>query len=150
MDVSPVVAEAVQYLKRRLPHLGRRIEIREVYGEVPPINVSRELLEWVVENLLVNAINAINVVDGRAGQIEVRLERRAETETVELSVSDNGRGMAPEEQARVFDPATRPSPRAGAWARARQAHRRGISRRRIYIRRSAPGEGSTFVIAFPT
>jgi signal transduction histidine kinase len=151
MDVSPVVVEAVQYLKRRLPHRGRRIEVREVYGEVPPINASRELLEWVVENLLVNATNAINATEQAVGQIEVRLERRAETETVELSVSDNGRGMAPEEQARVFDPGYTTKPRG--WGLGLALAKRIVEEYhggRIYIRRSAPGEGSTFVIACPT
>ena len=151
MDVSPVVVEAVQYLKRRLPHRGRRIEVREVYGEVPPINASRELLEWVVENLLVNATNAINATEQAVGQIEVRLERRAETETVELSVTDNGRGMAPEEQARVFDPGYTTKPRG--WGLGLALAKRIVEEYhggRIYIRRSAPGEGSTFVIAFPT
>jgi signal transduction histidine kinase len=151
MDVSPVVVEAVQYLKRRLPHRGRRIEIREVYGEVPPINASRELLEWVVENLLVNATNAINATEQAVGQIEVRLERRAETETVELSVSDNGRGMAPEEQARVFDPGY--TTKARGWGLGLALAKRIVEEYhggRIFIRRSAPGEGSTFVIAFPT
>jgi signal transduction histidine kinase len=151
MDVSPVVVEAVQYLKRRLPHRGRRIEVREVYGEVPPINASKELLEWVVENLLVNATNAINVTEQAVGQIEVRLERRAETETVELSVTDNGRGMAPEEQARVFDPGYTTKPRG--WGLGLALAKRIVEEYhggRIYIRRSAPGEGSTFVIAFPT
>ena len=148
MDISPVVGEAVQYLKRRLPHLGRRIEIREVYGEVPPINASRELLEWVVENLLVNAINA---VDHDRGRIEVRLERRAETETVEVSVADNGRGMSPDEQARAFEPGF--TTRARGWGLGLALAKRIVEEYhggRIYIRRSAPGEGSTFVIAFPT
>ena len=148
MDVTPVVAEAVHYLRRRLPHLGRRIEIREVYGEVPPINASKELLEWVVENLLVNAINA---VDEKGGWIEIRLERRPETETVELTVSDNGRGMTPEQIARAFEPGY--TTRARGWGLGLALVKRIVEEfhgGRIEIRRSAPGEGTTFVIAFPT
>jgi len=151
IDVSPVVVEAVQYLKRRLPHRGRRIELREVYGEVPPINASRELLEWVVENLLVNATNAINAGDQPVGQIEVRLERRAENETVELSVTDNGRGMSTEEQARAFEPGY--TTKARGWGLGLALAKRIVEEYhggRIFIRRSAPGEGSTFVITFPT
>ena len=148
MDISPVVAEAVQYLRRRLPHLGRRIEIREVYGEVPPINASRELLEWVVENLLVNAINA---VDEQGGWIEVRLERRPETEGVELTVTDNGRGMTPEQLARAFEPGF--TTRARGWGLGLALAKRIVQEfhgGNIYIRRTAPGEGTTFVIEFPT
>jgi NtrC-family two-component system sensor histidine kinase KinB len=148
MDVTPVVAEAVHYLKRRLPHLGRRIEIREVYGEVPPINASKELLDWVVENLLVNAINA---VDEKGGWIEVRLERRPETERVELSVADNGRGMTPEQLARAFEPGY--TTRARGWGLGLALVKRIVEEfhgGKIEIRHSAPGEGTTFVIEFPT
>jgi signal transduction histidine kinase len=147
-DITPVVSEAVHYLKRRLPHLGRRIEVREVYGDVPPINANRELVEWVVENLLVNSINA---VDAQNGSIEVRLERRAERETVELIVTDNGRGMTPDEQARVFDPGY--TTRKRGWGLGLTLAKRIVEEYhggRIYVRRSAPGEGSTFVIEFPT
>lgn len=148
MDISPVVAEAVHYLRRRLPHLGRRIEIREVYGEVPPINASKELLEWVVENLLVNAINA---VDEKGGWIEVRLDRRPETEGVELSVADNGRGMTPEQLARAFEPGF--TTRSRGWGLGLALAKRIVEEfhgGRIYIRRTAPGEGTQFVIEFPT
>ena len=148
MDITPVVAEAVHYLRRRLPHLGRRIEIREVYGEVPPINASKELLEWVVENLLVNAINA---VDEKGGWIEIRLERRPETEKVELTVTDNGRGMTPEQIARAFEPGF--TTRARGWGLGLALVKRIVEEfhgGKIEIRRSAPGEGTTFVIAFPT
>ncbi len=147
-DITPVVAEAVHYLRRRLPNLGRRIDVREVYGDVPPINANRELVEWVVENLLVNAINA---VDAEKGSIEVRVERRAERETVELSVADNGRGMTQEEQARVFDPGY--TTRKRGWGLGLTLAKRIVEEYhggKIYVRRSAPGEGSTFVIEFPT
>ncbi len=148
MDITPVVAEAVHYLRRRLPHLGRRIEIREVYGEVPHINASKELVEWVVENLLVNAINAVNEKDG---WIEIRLERRPETERVELSVADNGRGMTPEQLARAFEPGY--TTRARGWGLGLALVKRIVVEfhgGKIEIRRSAPGEGTTFVIEFPT
>ncbi len=148
MDITPVVAEAVHYLKRRLPHLGRRIDIREVYGDVPPINASRELLEWVVENLLVNAINA---VDEKGGWIEIRLERRPETERVELTVTDNGRGMTPEQAARAFEPGF--TTRSRGWGLGLALVKRIVEEFHggtIEIRRTAPGEGTSFGIEFPT
>ena len=98
-DLAPVIAEAVHYLKRRLPDLGRKVTIEERYGEVPRVNANRELLEWVVENLLVNAMTAL---EGKPGRIEVTLMRRPELETVELEVIDSGRGMSLEQQQRAF------------------------------------------------
>lgn len=147
-DLVPVVAEAVVYLKRRLPDLGRSIRLVEHYDDVPPVNANRELLEWVVENLLVNAMSAI---EGREGAIEVRLGRRPESESVELEVSDTGRGMTPEEQKLAFEPGFTTKKRG--WGLGLALAKRIVEDYhggRIFIRHSAPGRGSTFVISFPT
>jgi hypothetical protein len=44
-DVSPVVSEAVQYVRRRLPQDESRVVVRERYEEVPPINLNRALVK---------------------------------------------------------------------------------------------------------
>ena len=146
-DLAPVIAEAVAYLKRRLPDLGRKVTIDERYGETPPVNANRELLEWVVENLLVNAMTAL---EGKPGRIEVTLSRRPEVKTVELEIMDSGRGMSMEEQKRAFDPGF--STKKRGWGLGLALAKRIIEDYhggRIAIRQSAPGKGTTFVISFP-
>ena len=147
-DVVPVVREAVSYIRRRVPQTQGAVELRERYEEVPPINLNRELLEWVLENLLSNALTAL---DKPQGLIEVVVERRAETEEVEISVSDNGKGMSREEQRRVFDPGF--STKRRGWGLGLALARRVVEEYhagRITILHSAPGEGTTMVIRFPT
>ena len=147
-DVVPVVREAVSYIRRRVPQTQGAVELRERYEEVPPINLNRELLEWVLENLLSNALTAL---DKPQGLIEVVVERRAETEEVEISVSDNGKGMSREDQRRVFDPGY--STKRRGWGLGLALARRVVEEYhagRITIRHSAPGEGTTMVIRFPT
>ena len=146
-DVNPIVRQAVQYMRRRLPR-GDEVEIRERYEEVPPINLNRELLEWALENLLSNAVTAL---EGRRGVIEVSVERRKETEEVEVVVSDSGHGMAPLEQRRAFEPGY--TTKLRGWGLGLALVRRVVQDYhggRIYIRDSAPGEGTTMVIGFPT
>lgn len=147
-EVAPVVREAVQYVRRRMPHDEGRVVLRERYEEVPPINMNRELVEWALENLLVNALSAL---DKTQGVIEVRLERRAETETVEIVVQDNGRGMSPAEQRRAFDPGY--STKRRGWGLGLALARRVVQEYhggRLSIRHSAPGQGTTMVMSFPT
>jgi hypothetical protein len=147
-DVTPLVREAVQYARRRLPQRPGEIEIRERYEEVPPINLNRELIEWAVENLLSNALSAL---DKRPGVIEVAVERRGTTEEVEIIVSDNGRGMTRDEQKRVFEPGY--STKRRGWGLGLALARRVVEEYhagRIGIRHSAPGEGTIMVIRFPT
>lgn len=146
-DVTPVVREAVQYVRRRMPQ-RQRAEIRERYGEVPPINLNRELLEWAVENLISNALTAL---DKDPGVIEVVVERRGETEEVEIQITDNGRGMSPQEQGRAFEPGYTTKRRG--WGLGLALSKRVVEEYhagRISIRHSAPGQGTTMVIRFPT
>jgi signal transduction histidine kinase len=146
-DVVPVVSEAVQYMRRRLPAAAGEIEIRERYDEVPPVNLNPELLEWAVENLLSNAVSAIQAPPG---VIEVAVERRRQTEAVEIVIRDNGRGMTPAEQRRAFDPGYTTKPRG--WGLGLALARRVVEEYhggRIAFRHSAPGQGTTVVISFP-
>lgn len=61
---------------------------------------SRELLEVVVSNLVGNALE---LVEGRERR-RVRVSSRRIEEGCEISVEDSGPGIAPELQARVFEP----------------------------------------------
>ena len=147
-DVTPVVREAVQYMRRRVPQADGEIEIRERYEEVPPININRELIEWALENLLSNSHSAL---DKRPGLIEVTVERRKESEAVEVVVRDNGRGMSPGEQRRAFEPGYTTKRRG--WGLGLALARRVVEdyhAGRLFIRDSEPGQGTTIVISFPT
>ena len=147
-DVTPVVREAVQYMRRRVSQREGGIELRERYEEVPPVNLNRELIEWAVENLLTNAISAL---DKSPGVIEVTVERRAETEEVEIVVADNGRGMTRDQQKRAFEPGFTTKRRG--WGLGLALARRVVEdyhAGRIAIRHSAPGQGTIMVIRFPT
>ena len=147
-DVTPVVIEAVQYMRRRLPRTEGDVVIRERYGEVPPINLNRELLAWVLENLLTNAVSAL---DKKPGVIEITVDRRKETEAVEVSVTDNGRGMTPAELKRAFEPGYTTKRRG--WGLGLAMARRVVNEYhggRIFVRNSVPGQGTTVVISFPT
>jgi hypothetical protein len=147
-EVAPVVGEAVQYVRRRLPRDESRVVLRERYEDVPPINLNRELIEWALENLLVNALSAL---DKSQGVVEVKVERRKETEAVEITVQDNGRGMTPAEQRRAFEPGY--STKHRGWGLGLALARRVVQEYhggRLYIRQSAPGQGTTMVMSFPT
>jgi len=59
------------------------------------------LFEQVLINLLVNACHAVRETD-RGGQVLVRAERRGDR--VAITVKDNGPGISPEAQRRLFEP----------------------------------------------
>ena len=146
-DIVPVVSEAVRYIRTRIPRGERRIEILERYGEVPHLNVNAELLGWAVENVLVNGVDAMDKPDGI---VEVAVIRRPETETVEIWVKDNGKGMTGREIGKAFMPGY--STKKRGWGLGLTLARRIVEEYhggRIWIDSSQPGEGSLFKIAFP-
>jgi anti-sigma regulatory factor (Ser/Thr protein kinase) len=146
-NLVPIVAGTVAYMKRRLPRLANAITIAEQYEEVPPLNLNSELIEWVIENLIKNAVDAS---DGRGNRIAVVVERRRETEVVEIRVSDSGRGMAPAEQRRVFQPGFTTKKRG--WGLGLTLAKRIVEEYhggRIWVKESAQGKGTTMAISFP-
>jgi hypothetical protein len=144
-DVTEVVSGVVAYFRLRLPHLGSQIEIGERYEPVPRVLFHRELLEWVVENLLRNAIDATDKWNGR---IEVSLGWDRPGREVVLRVKDNGRGMTAGERRRAFQPGF--STKRRGWGLGLALARRVIReyhQGRIFIAESVPGEGTTMVVA---
>lgn len=147
-DITPIVREVVQYMRRRLPANGEGVQLRERYEEVPPVNLNPQLVEWALENILSNAISAL---DKKPGVIEVSVKLRGETESVEVAVQDNGRGMSREEQARAFEPGY--TTRQRGWGLGLALARRVVHEYhggKIFIRESVPGKGTVMVMRFPT
>jgi signal transduction histidine kinase len=144
-DVTPVVREAVRYMRRRLPRAAGEIEVEERYDAVPAVELNAELLEWAIENLLSNSVSAL---DRKPGRIAVAVEHRPRGGVVEVVVRDNGRGMAPADQSHAFEPGFTTKRRG--WGLGLALARRVVEEYhggRLYIRESTPGEGTTMVIS---
>jgi signal transduction histidine kinase len=90
--------------QRNFPWGAMRLDLRE---EVT-VQSSRIKLHHVLANLLLNAADAIEGVDG--GRISVRLSRHETLARIEIE--DNGRGIAPHLLPRIWDPSY--STKAGA------------------------------------
>jgi len=98
VDVDQVVHETVRYIRRRAPHLGAPVQIEAELPPLPRVLANRELLEWVLENLLKNALDALE----RGG--EIRVGGRHQDHAVELRISDTGRGIPMAARKRIWEP----------------------------------------------
>jgi two-component system, NtrC family, sensor kinase len=85
-------------LKLTQAEFRRRITVETDFGELPEVECFPQMLGQVFLNLLVNAAQAI---DG-AGTIAVRTALEDSGATVHISITDTGRGMTPEQQAKAF------------------------------------------------
>ncbi len=114
---------------------------------VSHVRADRTRLRQVLVNLLSNAVK-YNLSGGR-----IDISRRRHGNMLELSIRDSGRGMTPEQQARLFQPFNR----LGAEMSSTEGTGIGLVIARQLVEkmggtisvRSAPGEGSTFAVALP-
>lgn len=96
--VDRSIAAAVELAEHRALSEGVRITVAEAPPLVVMANAVR--LEQVVLNLIVNALDA---VEGRA-EPEIRISAARKGEAVEISVMDNGPGIAPALRERIAEP----------------------------------------------
>ncbi|MEP7347842.1 MAG: HAMP domain-containing sensor histidine kinase, partial [Gemmatimonadaceae bacterium] len=95
------------YFRARVPTLAHSVRIEtEIVGS-PVVRGDPVLLEWAVEALVKNAIDALA---GRGGRVGIHATERPEG-AVELIVEDDGPGIARDLRRRIFEPgfSTKPS-----------------------------------------
>ncbi len=146
VDIDSVARRVVEYMRGRAPQRDVRMDFREEYGGTPQVKGQEELLEWVVENLLKNAMDALG---GKPGVIKIRTGTSPDGRMVLLQVEDTGAGIEPADQRRVFDPGF--SRKRRGWGLGLALSRRLVESYggRLRLVRSRPGEGSLFEAAIP-
>jgi signal transduction histidine kinase len=145
--VDEVVQRSCDYFRARLPHLGKQVRIETRIEELAEVPIAPQLLDWAVENLLKNGLDAI---DKDVGKLEVSCRANGEG-WIEIVVRDNGKGMSAALQRRVFDPGF--STKQRGWGMGLALVRRiveEVHRGRIDIPWSVEGEGSAFRIRIPS
>ncbi len=139
VDVNSVIERAVGYMKRRSPAKVQYSLTLSENALFADLNVP--LMEWVVENLCKNAIDAM----GGCGDIAVVV---ADTpDKVLIDVTDTGKGIAKARWKMVFYPGYTTKPRG--WGLGLSLAKRIVEefhKGRIYIKKSLPGKGTTFRI----
>jgi two-component system sensor histidine kinase GlrK len=121
----------------------------EIPEDIPSLRMDRERIEEVFENLLSNALKF--TMEG--GKITVSVKNNSENNNVEISVSDNGRGIPEDGLMQVFDKFKRVDDKRGAirgtgMGLAIVRHIINAHGGHIWVR-SKVGEGSTFTFSLP-
>ena len=138
-DLVAVVERAVEYVKHRSPS---NVIYEANYPKRPLlVRVNAPLIEWVIENLCKNSIDAMN----GAGTITVTVTQNDDKAFVD--VCDTGKGLPKSQHKRVFEPGFTTKKRGWGLGlslakRIMQEYHKG----RIYVKNSAPGKGATFRI----
>ncbi len=144
-DIGMLIHETVEYMQKRIPrHAGKvELDVEVEPGLLAPTN--SELFEWVIENLLKNALDAM---EGRSGRIGIR--GRQQGDRVVIDVEDSGKGIERREFKNVFRPGF--STKKRGWGLGLSLAKRIVDDYhggQLKLLHSRVGSGTTFRIELP-
>jgi len=141
-NVIDEIKQVTNYFERRLPQTGKTVELKISGDEHASAQINSELFGWVIENLIKNALDAI---EGTNGKIEISV-RDARSHS-EIEVADSGKGIEMKRRKDVFRPGY--STKKRGWGLGLSLSKRiieGYHGGKIFVKSSKPGEGTTFKI----
>ncbi len=144
--LNDVVTDVVEYYRRRLPFEGQGIQILFTPTDVPPVALNTELFSWALENMIKNALQA---VDAKTGRIMIRSEVEEKSGSVVIEIEDNGKGIPAGAIRKIFRAGFTTKKRG--WGLGLTLVKRIIEEYhggRVSLKRSKPGE-TLFEICLP-
>jgi signal transduction histidine kinase len=141
-DLSAVIEGVISYIARRLPRTGKKIDLVLETPGTFHARINRELFEWVIENLMKNALDAM---EGPTGKISFAIATAGSKVTID--VTDTGKGIDPKFHKEVFRPGY--STKKRGWGLGLSLSKRIIEDYhggRLFVKSSLPGQGTTFRI----
>jgi signal transduction histidine kinase len=100
VDLGSLVDRVAAYFRARVPTLAQRVTVSSSHSGDLVVQGDPVLLEWALESLTKNAIDALA---GRDGKVEISAESLPEGR-VRVRVSDDGPGVPREIRHQIFDP----------------------------------------------
>lgn len=139
-NINEVVGGSVLYFRKRIP---RNVTLDYNGLAMAPVeaSINTALFEWVVENLMKNALDALQ----GHGAIEVHIS--SNEKSVMIDVKDTGKGIAKGNWKRIFEPGFTTKTRG--WGLGLSLSRRIIEeyhKGKIFVLESEIGKGTTFRI----
>ena len=139
-DIVKQISQMVGYMKKRAAgKISFNINSQDkssIFATISP-----PLFDWVIENLLKNALDAME------GKGRISIVIREEKENIIIDITDTGKGISKQNTDRVFKPGFTTKKRG--WGLGLSLSKRIIEqyhKGEIFVKHSEPGKGTTFRI----
>jgi signal transduction histidine kinase len=145
VDLHALVDRIAHYFRARVPTLAHQVAI-DVAAHAEPVSVTGDpvLLEWALEVLVKNALDALA---GRGGRIAISARRRSEGGAI-VTVADDGPGVPRDLRARIFEPGF--STKQSGWGIGLSLARRIVEENHGgSLRLASADRGAAFEIILP-
>jgi two-component system, sporulation sensor kinase D len=139
-DLLELLQGAVAYFSKRT---AKNVTFITKFPSSPVlVTINNSLFEWVIENLIKNALDAME------GRGEITIEAHDQEDRVLIDLSDSGKGLSQAKFKSIFNPGFTTKKRG--WGLGLSLSKRIIKEYhhgKIYVLRSEVGRGTTFRIS---
>jgi len=147
VNPEPIIDDVISYMERRLPQLGKRIEVRKTIQTNAKAKLNPELFQWAIENLIKNSMDAIkkSVTDPY-----VSISVAQDGPLLIIDVKDSGTGIDKKYAKEIFKPGF--STKKRGWGLGLSLTRRIIEdyhNGRVYVYQTEVNKGTTIRIELP-
>lgn len=141
-DICTTVQGVMNYLR---PRISQKVEMTTHYQEdTILVNHNKQLMEWVMENIIRNAVDAME----SKGKLDVVV--KTVPERVHIDISDTGKGLLPKQFKSIFEPGYTTKKRG--WGLGLSLVKRIVKeyhKGKVYVLHSELGKGTTIRISLP-
>ena len=149
-NIVTIIQQTISYFEKRIATskrfgAGKQIAFEILTRGDTSVRINNELLGWVMENLVKNALDAIEAKEGK-----IIFEIVGKSKNVFIDVADTGKGIDAEHRRDIFRPGY--STKERGWGlglslckRIIEQHHRG----KLELKGTKPGKGTTFRITLP-
>jgi len=139
-DIISQIKNMTEYIKKRTTDkVHFTINTHDV--QILKVNISKPLFDWVIENLLKNALDAME------GKGEITIDIKDDKKEIQIDVSDTGKGISAANVRHVFKPGFTTKKRG--WGLGLSLSKRIIEQYHqgeLFVKQSELGKGTTFRI----
>lgn len=140
-NIGELVENTITYLKDRI---STKIKwtVNNHLAEPHFAEVNKQLIEWVIENVCKNAVDAMSGI----GDLTIDIKKFS-ANRIKIDISDTGKGMSLRVQRNIFNPGY--SQKKRGWGLGLTLAKRIIEtyhEGKLYVEKTELGKGSTFSI----
>lgn len=141
-NITEIVETTIGYLEKRISRKVKWFYVNDLVDKNQKITLNRPLVEWVIENLCKNAVDAMAGV----GELHISLQN-AGKEQVIIDIRDTGKGITSANLRKIFRPGF--STKKRGWGLGLTLAKRIIEsyhRGRLFVKETQLDKGTTFRI----
>ncbi len=140
-NVNETLDRNVNYMRRRA---SDKVKMSISCNEELRFGINRQLFDWVLENLLKNALDAMD------GEGEIEVQATSDSKNILIDVSDTGKGIPKNKFETIFEPGY--STKRRGWGLGLSLTKRIVEEYhngKIFVKQSEVGKGTTFRVIIP-